>query len=132
MTAMATTRVPQPLAVDGAVFNDVAVRTLIVRLSERAGGYARLLWREGHGALLEAEANGFRTGAPTVWASAPGIDRIAHGLPGDDLALRFYFQPGEPAYAALVGKPGLTAIVTLDRETSRFLTVKFLNRQGRD
>jgi hypothetical protein len=112
---------PPAARVDGVVTNDAAARTLVVRLSERAEGYARLLWREGHRALMEAEANGFRTGAPTLWASAPGSYQIAHGLRGENGTLRFHFQPGEPAYQKLVSKPGLTATVVLDRETSHTL-----------
>jgi len=38
------------------------------------------------------------------------------------------FRPGESAYTELVGRPRLYAIVVLDREQHRFLTVKFLNR----
>jgi hypothetical protein len=123
-----TAGVPRPLAVDGVVANDAAVRTLVVRLSENAGGYARLLWRQGYGALVKAEESGWHTGPPAVWAGAPGGDRVAFAVPGDGLTLRFHFQPGEPVYQKLVSKPGLTATVVLDRETSHFLTVKFSNR----
>ena len=49
MTAVA---LPSPSAVDGVVSTDLAARTLVVRLSELAGGYARLLWRQGHQALV--------------------------------------------------------------------------------
>jgi hypothetical protein len=112
-----TAGLPRPLAVDGAVANDAAARTLVVRLSENAGGYARLLWRQGYEALVKSEESGWRTGPPAVWAGAPGSDRIAFAVPGDRQTLRFYFQPGEPAYQKL-----------LDRETSHILNVKFHNR----
>jgi hypothetical protein len=77
VTAM-TPRVPQPLAADGVVTNDVAARTLVVRLSERAEGYGRLLWREGHQALVKAEESGWRSRVTTVWASALGSGRDAN------------------------------------------------------
>lgn len=77
---------------------------------------------------MEPEANGFRTGPPTVWASALGSCQIAHGLPGENGTLRFHFPPGEPAYQKLVSKPGLVATVVLDGETCRIMGVTFLNR----
>jgi hypothetical protein len=40
----------------------------------------------------------------------------------------FHFPPGTPGYAELIGKPGLTAILTMDRGTGHILGVKFLNR----
>jgi hypothetical protein len=124
---MATTKVPSPLACTGVVSNDPAARVLSVRLSENERGYARLLWRQGY----QAEESGWRTGAPAVWASAPGSDRVAFAVPGDGGTLRFHFHPGEPAYQKLVSAPGLTAFVVVDRETSRFMSVKFRNnRQG--
>jgi len=42
--------------------------------------------------------------------------------------LLFRFRPGETAYTELIGRPRLYAIVTIDRELARFMTVKFLNR----
>jgi hypothetical protein len=101
---------------------------LVVRLSENAEGYARLLWRQGYLALVKAEESGRRTGPPTVWTGAPGSDRVAFAVSGDRQTLRFYFEPGEPAYQKLVSKPGLTATVVLDRETSHILNVKSHNR----
>jgi hypothetical protein len=67
--------VPAPLAVDGVVANDVAARTLVVRLSENAEGYARLLWQQGHQALAQAKESGYRSKVPIVWASGLGSDR---------------------------------------------------------
>jgi hypothetical protein len=129
MTTMATTRLPQPAAVDCAVTNDPATRTLFMQLSERAGGYQKLLWREAHGALRRAEESGWGGNDSPVWAHAPGRDRIAYAVPGDLLSLKFHFPVGSgDAYGALVGKPQLYAIVTIDRESHRLLTVKFLHR----
>jgi hypothetical protein len=53
-----------------------------------------------------------------------------HGLPGDGLALTFHFPAGvgDGVYAKLIGRPGLAAIVTLDRELCRVLSVQFVNR----
>jgi hypothetical protein len=50
--------VPTPLAITGAVYNDAATRTLVVRLSESAGGYEQSLWREAHGALSRTQDRG--------------------------------------------------------------------------
>jgi len=79
----ATTRLPQPLAATAVVTNDVPSRTPVVRLSEAAEGYARLLWRQGHQALVKAE-HGIRPGAPTVWALDARRRQIGHGLPAHD------------------------------------------------
>jgi hypothetical protein len=128
MTAMATTPVPQPVAIDGAVTNDVATRTLVVRRPETASGYQKLLWREAHQALTRAAESGWRTAHPYVWGGALGNRQIVHGQPGDYLTLTFHFPPGEPAYAKLVVKPGLTAIVTMDRGLRRFMGVQFRHR----
>jgi hypothetical protein len=46
------------------------------------------------------------------------------------LALTFHFPVGVEAYAKLIGRPGLAAIVTVDRELCRFMSVQFLNRRG--
>jgi hypothetical protein len=127
MTA-ATVRVPQPLAVYAAVLNEPATRTLIVRRPENAGGYEKLLWREAHGALAAAVESGWLTAHPFVWGGALGNREIVHGSPGENLALTFHFPPGEPAYQKLVGKPGLAAIVTLDRGLRRFMGVQFRHR----
>jgi hypothetical protein len=58
MSVFATEKVPQPLTVDGVVFNDPATRTLHVRLSDQASGYTRLLWQQGWQALRRAEESG--------------------------------------------------------------------------
>ncbi len=127
MTA-ATVPVPSPLAVDGVVFNDVATRSLVVRRPETAGGYEKLLWREAHAALVAAVESGWRGEHPFVWGSGLGNREIVHGLPGENLTLTFHFPVGVAAYASLVGKPGLAAIVTLDRSLRRFLGCQFRHR----
>jgi hypothetical protein len=109
-------------------FNDVAAMSLVVRRPEDAGGYERLLWRESHAALAAAEEAGWPYGTSFVWASAPGHFQFVHAAPGPNLALLFTFQPGTEAarvYAALVGRPGLGAIVTADKSARRFLGVTF-------
>jgi hypothetical protein len=129
MSLFATERIPSPLAVDGAVFNDVATRTLVVRLSETAGGHAQLMWREAHGALVRAQESGWRTGQQTVWGGAFGNRQIVYAAPGEYQVLLFRFAPAQAEYSRLVGKPNLAAIVTIDRELSRFMSVQFLHRQ---
>jgi hypothetical protein len=66
VTAM-TPRVPQPLAADGVVTDDVAARTLVVRLSERAGG----VWA----AAVAAGASGVGEGGG-VRVAQQGDDRV--------------------------------------------------------
>jgi hypothetical protein len=124
---MATTPVPQPMAVDAAVSNDVLSRTLVVRLPETEKGYARLLWREAFRAYKAAEESGWSGGTAPLWATALGADRIAYAMPGDLQTLKFHFPPGETIYARLISKP-VSAIVTLDRSSHRFRTVRFLHR----
>jgi hypothetical protein len=123
------TEVPRPVAVDAVVFNDVATRTLSVRLSDQADGFTRLLWQQGWQQQRRAQEAGWpANGARWVWADAPGHRQVAHGLPTEGGVMSFTFPPGATAYSELVGKPGLTAIAVLDRGTHRFLNVKFLNR----
>src|SRR5215204_4898467 len=113
MTA-ATTRLPDPLAAVAVVTNEVPSRTLVVKLADTAEGYARLLWRQGHAQLVQAQEAGRSAGVPTVWASTPGAYRVAFAVPGDAGTLRFHFPAGNSAYVALVGTPGLSAIATMD------------------
>jgi hypothetical protein len=121
--------VPAPVTMTGSVFNDVMTRTLIVRRPENASGYQKLLWRESRRALEQAVDGGWQSDHPTVWAATKGDSHIASGAPGPDfLSLAFHFPPGRQAYAALVSKPGLYALVTADRNLRRFLGVKFLHR----
>ena len=102
----ATTRLPSHSAAVAVVTNDMPSRTLVVKLAETAEGYARLLWRQGHQALVKAEQSGWPTGVPTVWASAPGAWRVAFAVPGEAATLRFHFPLGDPSYRTLVGTPG--------------------------
>ena len=129
MTVGVRERLPQPQAVDGIVDVDIAARTLFVRRSELSNGYQRLLWREAYGHLVAAEESGWRNASP-VWASTVGgFDQIAHAVPGDGLTLRFQFPPAaDSAYTKLISKPGLAAVVSIDRGTHRFLRVGFTNR----
>ena len=125
MSLSATETLPRPLVAVGVVVADPASRTLSVRLSDLEAGYSRLLYREAFQALkLDFEAG--RPGLP-VYASAPGAWRVAHAVPGDFGMLLFRFP--EAAYKELVGKPGLTASIVLDRSTHRFIGVTFKHRR---
>jgi hypothetical protein len=124
----ATVPVPQPMALDGVVFSDPATRTLTVRLSDSTNGYGRLLWKQGWQLLRQAQESGYRSRVPVVWAHGAGRREIAHGQPADGGALTFTFHTGNDAYSALVSKPGLVGIVTVDRGTHHILGCKFLNR----
>ena len=133
MTALATTPVPSPHAVDAVVDVDISSRTLTVRISDLANAYARSQWREAWQALSVGEENGWRNSPQTVWASTPQANRVVFATLGDDLwcgMLRFVFPPWQQAFQQLIGKPGLTATVWLDRSSHRFLSVNFKNRQS--
>ena len=129
MTVGVRERLPQPQAVDGVVDVDVAARTLFVRRSELSNGYSKLLWREAYGHLVADEESGWRNASP-VWASTVGgFDQAAHAVPGEGLALKFRFPPtADSAYTKLISRPGLAAVVSIDRSSCRFLRVGFTNR----
>jgi hypothetical protein len=57
-----------------------------------------------------------------------GTDRLAYAVPGDLQTLKFHFEPGKTVYAQLIAKPGLRALVTLDRGSRRFLGARFIIR----
>jgi hypothetical protein len=63
-----------------------------------------------------------------VWCSTPSQRNIVSAVPGDFQMLLARFRPGESAFTELVGRPRLYAIVVLDRELARFLSVSFRNR----
>lgn len=118
-------RLPQPHEAIGVVSNEVASRTLTVRLSDVANGYTKLLWRESFQALRRSEESGLRSSHPTAWASTPQADQVAYTTAGDAIfggLLQFKFRPGEQAYVDLISKPGLTASVWIDRSRNRFIT----------
>jgi hypothetical protein len=120
---------PRPKAATGVVFHDVLTRTLTVRLSDQADGYTRLLWRQAWQQQRRSQEAGWPpNGAPWIYADVPGAPQVVHGQPADGGALSFHFPPGTPGYTELISKPGLVAIVTVDRGTHRFLTCRFLNR----
>jgi hypothetical protein len=128
---MATTRLPSPMAVVGVVSPIIPERALVVRISDDASGYARSAWRTAHQALKSSEESGWRNADPAVYGSTDKADNVASATAGDPVfggLLRFRFYDDE-AYLQLVGNPGLTALVVVDRETQRFLSCKFRNRQ---
>jgi hypothetical protein len=77
--------------------------------------------------MMAAEEAG-RCGAPTVWAHSAGRREIARGVPERDGWLRFKFRHDDPVYRQLSSMPGLSAIVTVDREAGHILSVRFRNR----
>jgi hypothetical protein len=99
-----------------------------VRPAAGADGYAKLLWREGHAALVEAEGTYSMRGPGAPWAGGAGRREIARGRPGAAGTLRFQFQPGDRAYRELASAPDLSATFVVDRATSRIMGVKFHNR----
>jgi hypothetical protein len=118
----ATEKLPQPHEAICVVSNDLASRTLTVRLSDLANGYTRLLWKEAFRALRRSEEVGMRDSHPTVWASTPQAYQVAHATAGNtDFGgmLKFVFPPSEQAYTKLISKRdcmrlfGLTARPTV-------------------
>jgi hypothetical protein len=137
--AAATKPLPRPRAIDGAVSNDVANRTLIVSRPSHISGYEAFSWRQAHEQLVNADERAWsntyqewvRDNVPVLWCSTPEKRNVVKGAPGPNLELHFHFPAGTEAgkvYTELVGKPGLAAIVTVDRGTLYFLGVKFLHR----
>jgi hypothetical protein len=122
------TVVPQPLAITAVVVNDFANRTLFCRLPDVLTGPGRTAWADGYQALRLAEENGWGGGAPPLWAATKTAERVARAAAGDAQTLKFFFEPGNQAYSQLIGRPGLTAIVTADRATRYFLRCLFLHR----
>lgn len=79
-------------------------------------------------ALAEETAGRAAGLPPTVWAHGAGRREIARGHPGDRGALQFHFPRGDKAYAELVGKPGLRAVLVVDRLAGHILGVRFRDR----
>jgi hypothetical protein len=135
----ATTVLPRPRAISAPVKNDVSSRTLVVSRPRDCSGHEAFMWRQAWERLANREERGWATNlpvwavndVPTVWCSAPGHSKLVAATPGENLTLRFAFQPGTPeskVYGELVSKPGLSALVTVDRGTLYFLGVKLFNR----
>ena len=125
MSLLAQERLPQPHGITAAVSADIAARTLTVRISDFASSYQRQQWKEAWRALKSSEESGRPA---TLWANAKGAYHCAFATLADAAfsgQLAFRFRPGEQAFSQLVGRPGLTAIVWVDRETHRFINVDF-------
>jgi hypothetical protein len=122
--------VPSPLAIDAICINDFANRTIFVRLPDHTTGSQRIAWSNAFAALQLAEESGYPTrGAPSLGARFQNNDRIARAVPGDLASLKFFFPPDPSSvYSKLIGKPGLYAIVTVDRAFGYFMNCKFLHR----
>ena len=63
----ATTPLPRPRAIDGAVENDISNRTLIVRRPKHIAGYEAFMWRQAHEALALYEERGRVRRYAVVW-----------------------------------------------------------------
>jgi hypothetical protein len=121
--------VPSPHAIVGVVSPLFTERALVVRIADSEAGYARSAWRTAYQALKQAEQNGWRTSGRTVRGSTDTTDSVAYAVAGDDVfggLLKFRFND-DSAYLQLVGNPGLTAFVLLDRSSHRLLRCKFCN-----
>ena len=113
---------PRPLAADGVLSIDPDSKTLIVKPAPDADGYAKLLWRTGHAAMVKADQTR-HGGSNTVWAHSPGHRQVAYATPGREATLRF--KLGADDYRELTNTPGLRAVVVVDRGSSRILNVSF-------
>lgn len=61
-----------------AVLNVFSERTVFVRLPDKAGGPQRTAWQRAFQGLKQAEEEGYPPyGAPHLWASGAGSDRVA-------------------------------------------------------
>jgi hypothetical protein len=127
VSLLQTEKVPEPIAIDAVVVTDVVSRSLGVRLSETTSGYQRMWWKSAHQALRAAVESGWAR-HPFVWASTPTAYQVAHVQPADFAMLQVTFPVGTAGYSELISRPGLYAIATVDRNSNRFLAVKFLHR----
>jgi len=117
-----TAVLPDPLAADAVVVNDPA--SLLVKPAQTSG-WAPLLWRRAIRAMLQAEDG------REIWAYVGrSRHRIAPGMPEEDRTLRFQFDYGDSVYRALVSKPRLRAVITVDKKAGRIMGVRFLARSA--
>ena len=65
---------------------------------------------------------GWYSSDANVQCTAPGHRELVSATPGPNLTLLFHFPAGTPEgeVTELVSKPGLSAFVTVDRETHTF------------
>jgi hypothetical protein len=122
-----TERVPSPTVLDAVVITDPTTRSLAVRLPETASGYQKLWWKVAHTALKAAVENGWRS-HPYVYANTPSASDVVHMQPADFQMLSAHFPVGTAGYSELISKPGLYALVSLERNSGRFTRVSFLHR----
>ena len=122
---------PRPLAISAVVFHDFAARILSVRPGDQASGYEKLLWREAWQQQRRSREAGWPpNGAPWVYADVPGAPQVVHGLPAEGGLMAFHFPVGTAGYSELISRPGVIALVTIDRGTHQFLSCRFLHSAG--
>jgi hypothetical protein len=115
MTSEASDEPPAAMAADGHVTFDPVSRSVFVKPAKHAG-YAGLLWRRGHQAMMEDAG---RYGAPAVWAHFTGCREIARCVPERDGWCRFQSRHNDPVYRQLSQMGHLAAVVTVDRQAPR-------------
>jgi hypothetical protein len=126
VTLFQTETIPSPLVVEGVVLTDVLARSVAVRLPETAGGGDRMWWRTAHTALKAAVENGWQNHS-FVWASTPSVSDAVHVQPADFGMLTATFPIGVAGFSELIGRP-VYALVSLDRNSGRFVKVSFRHR----
>ena len=97
----ATTPLPRPRAIDGAVENDISNRTLIVRRPKHIAGYEAFMWRQAHEALALYEERGGYVDTP--WCGYGANRRLVPATPGENLTLRFSFSGWHGGWEGLYG-----------------------------
>jgi hypothetical protein len=126
--ATAEAPLPRPKAVDCVVFADTATRTLSLRPGDQVGGYEKAIWREAWQSQRRSQEDGWPpSGSQWLWADVPGAPRAVHGLPAEGGVMSFHFPVGTAGFGALISRPGLVAVVTVDLAARRFLTCKFFH-----
>lgn len=127
MSLSQTETVPSPLVLDAVVLVDPPARSVAVRLPENASGGQKMWWKTAHTALKAAVEDGWRNHS-FVWASTPSVHQAVHVKPADFLMLTAHFPVGTDGFGELVGKPGLRAFVTVERNTGQFTRVSFRHK----
>ena len=126
MSLYATETIPQPMVLEAVVITDALASSVGVRLPETAGGGERHQWRQAHNAMRQAVENGWAN-HPYVYASTPSASDAVHMQPANFSMLTAHFPVGVAGFSELVSKP-VYALVSVDRNSGRFVKVSFLNR----
>ena len=122
----AAERLPDPVAVVGSVVVDTGARSVVVRPPDAMSGRDRRLWAEAWRRQRRSERAGWPLGlASPVFGRLPGGDQEVRSRPAEGEALVFDVPKGVRGFAALAGRPRVSAIVVVDRSTGDFVSCRF-------